>query len=522
MPLDALPDVLIPYQRRFWEELDRWRVLVVEKSRRTGFTRTVAAPAVEHAAKAATEGGEDVYYLGYDHEMGREFIDYVAMWAKIFQQAAGDVQEFIFPDPDNPDRDIKAFRVKFDSGFEVQALPSVPRALRGKQGLVILDEAAFMNDLAEMLKAALALLMWGGKVVIISTHKGETNPFNVLIEEIRAGKKPYGLMRLTFDEALADGLYKYICRKLGEEWTPAKEAAWRAQTFAEYGDDADEELNVIPNPASGAYIPLPMITARTQPHIPVLRLQRDLAFSLWAEPLRKVDIDGWIGEHLDPVLAKLDPDLPHCFGWDFARSGDLTVLMPLAIGRYMVCRVPFTLEMRGMPFAQQRQVLWHVIDKLPRKRAGKMDARGNGQQIAEETVDRWGAWIEPVMLSETWYRENMPAFKKAFEDATIEIPRDRETVEDISIVKIVRGVPRVPDHTVGADGKKRHGDAAIAGVLAIAASRADPEVYGYEPVRRADAEREQRHAWRDRPDPYEDEARTPARTIMPGLRGGAF
>ena len=66
------------------------------------------------------------------------------------------------------------------------ALPSVPRALRGKQGLVIVDEAAFHGELAEVIKSALALLMWGGQVVIVSTHNGVANPFNLLLDDVSA------------------------------------------------------------------------------------------------------------------------------------------------------------------------------------------------------------------------------------------------------------------------------------------------------------------------------------------------
>ncbi len=188
------------------------------------------------------------------------------------------------------------------------------------------------------------------------------------------------------------------------------------------------------------------------------------------------------------------------------------MLLPLAIQTNLVCRAPFVLELRNIPFAQQRQILWHVIERLPRKRAGKMDARGNGQQIAEETVEHFGSWIEAVMLTEPWYRENMPAFKAAFEDATIELPRDREIRDDIRALKIIRGVARVPEHTKADDGKKRHGDAAIAGALAIAASRAEPEFYGYEG---ASTRGEQSGAtdtgWRDRPDTWAEDHPMPGR-----------
>jgi phage FluMu gp28-like protein len=44
------------------------------------------------------------------------------------------------------------------------------------QGKVLIDEAAFHDDLDELLKAAMALTMWGSHVVVISTHDGAENP----------------------------------------------------------------------------------------------------------------------------------------------------------------------------------------------------------------------------------------------------------------------------------------------------------------------------------------------------------
>ena len=519
----ARPDVFLPYQQRLWVAIDRSRVVVEEKSRRTGFSWGAGAVAVGYAGRARGAGGMDVFYMGYTLDMTREFIDYVASWAKAMAVAADAVEEFLFADPERPEKDIKAFRVRFASGFEVVALPSVARALRGKQGLVILDEAAFMDDLDEVLKAALALLMWGGKVVIISTHNGETNPFNLLVNDIRAGRKPYALLRTTFDEALAEGLYQRICYTRGDAWSAEAEAAWRAEIISFYGDAADEELFVIPSPTSGTFIPGPLIEARMDAGVPVIRLERDAGFTLAPEAMRRADIADWCADALAPVLATLDPGTPHCFGWDFARKGDLSVLLVFALARDMMRRCVLALELRNVPFGQQRQALWYVLDRLPRLRAGKMDAGGNGAQIAEETVQQYGATVEAVMLTEPWYREYMPALKAAFEDGTVVIPRDREIGDDFRTLKLIRGVARVPPARREEAGKRRHGDAAIAGVLAIAASRAEPEVYGYQGGVRprgmfgADADRAR---WRDTPDPDEDAPRAGGATSVPALRGG--
>lgn len=86
-------------------------------------------------------------------------------------------------------------------------MPSEPRSLRSKQGRVVIDEAAFVDNLPELLKAAMALRMWGGSVRIMSTHNGEDSDFNEMIKETRAGKRPYTLHRVTFDDALEQGLY---------------------------------------------------------------------------------------------------------------------------------------------------------------------------------------------------------------------------------------------------------------------------------------------------------------------------
>jgi phage FluMu gp28-like protein len=516
----ALPDVFLGYQQRLMHAVAAHAVVVVEKSRRTGYSWALGAIAMLTASATRAADGMDVLYMGYEKEMTREFIDYVATWAKQVQAAAAEVEEFIWTDPDHPEHEILAFRVRFASGFEVVALPSVARALRGKQGLVILDEAAFHDDLEGVLKAALALLIWGGKVVVVSTHNGDTNPFNVLVQDIRAGRKPYHLERLTFDEALAEGLFRRICLTTGKTWLPEAEAAWRAEILAIYGDNADEELHVIPNPSTGSFIAAPLIEARMEDCIPVLRWECSREFTMWAEHLRQAEARDWIDANLMPALARLDPNAPHCFGFDVARTTDLTVIWPFAIGQTLVRHTPFVVELRNTPFAQQEQILWYILDRLPRRRGGMMDATGLGMEIAEKTMQKFGASIVPVMLNESWYREHMPAFKAAFEDATITVPRDREIMGDLRMLKMVRGVARVPLAGKGDDGKRRHGDAAIAAALAYAASRAEPEMYGYEAAPHGGQSDPTK--WRDRAEDWDEDNAPPTRGLMPELRGRAF
>ena len=54
---------------------------------------------------------------------------------------------------------MPAHSIKKTKGAE---LPSIT-GVSGQQGFVLIDEAAFHDDLGEVLKAAFALLIWGGK-----------------------------------------------------------------------------------------------------------------------------------------------------------------------------------------------------------------------------------------------------------------------------------------------------------------------------------------------------------------------
>lgn len=479
-----LPPVFLAYQQAFMAAIDAHQVVTWEKSRRTGFSWAAGAVATMTAGATRAANGMDVFYIGYNLEMAREFIDYVGEWARRLGEAVVAMGEALFPDPDKPDAQIKVYRVEFASGHKVLALPSVPRALRGMQGLVIIDEAAFHDDLEELLKAAFALLMWGGKVVIVSTHDGDQNPFAVLCNDIRAGRRPYHLGRTTFDDALADGLYQRICLTTGKPWSPAAEAEWRAQILGVYGDKADEELHVIPSPSTGTFIPATLIEARGHDSIPVLRWECTAGFVNLPAAQRQASAAAFLMDEVAREMAMLPPNDSYCFGWDMARSGDLTVLWVLAITPQLLRATRLVVELRNVPFEQQQQILWWVLERLPRKRAGKMDATGLGADLAERTVQKFGAWVEAVKFSEPWYRENMPPLKAGFEDGTLTIPKDRDIQTDIRLLKLVRGIARVPDRVRDDQGRQRHGDAAIALALAHAASRAEPEAYDYRPAGR--------------------------------------
>lgn len=462
-----LGDVLLPYQKTWLG--DKSPVKVVEKSRRIGLTW---AQALDDVLKASTSGreGMDVLYISFNQDMTREYIDTCAEWAKKLQVVAGKVNEDIFRDGD--EREIKAFRIDFASGHKILALSNRPSNLRGKQGRVIIDEAAFVEDLPELLKAALALLMWGGQVIIISTHDGAENPFNELIQDVRAGNLPYSLHRITLDDALSAGLYRRICRVTKQDWTPEAEEAWRADLIKTYGDGADEELFCIPRQSSGAYLTTTMIEA-CMDDMPVLTWTPPADnFVDWPLPVAERYTRGWIAERVEPLLAGLPKDRAHFCGVDFGRSGDLSVFWPATEEKDLRLVPPFVLELRNCPHRTQEQILFAVLDGMPRFSGVSLDARGNGSALAESARQQYGpGLVREVMISESWYRETMPLLKSGIEDKALRLPKDAGILSDFRSLRVVKGVARVPEQRAKDKTGGRHGDSAVACAMMLDARK---------------------------------------------------
>lgn len=466
---NILPEgVLLEPQKRWIT--DPASLKVCEKGRRTGITWAESADNVLIAASDRSAGGQNIYYIGTDKEMTEEYIDACSEWAKVFSYAASEIQSGIWGEGEDEDRHIQTFTIRFpNSGHKITALASRPRKLRGRQGVLVGDEAAFQDDLPELLKAAMAFMIWGGKVRVISTHDGIDNPFNELINEIRAGKRRGNVHRVSFRDAVDAGLYHRVCLRTGKTWSQADQDEWMQEIYDSYGDFAEEELDCIPSQGSGAFLTRSLIESCMVPECPVIRWKCPDGYAEVQESARYRDTADWLEANLDDLIRTADPKKPSYVGMDFGRSGDLSVIWAFQERQDLGIVTPFVLEMRNVPFRQQEQVLFHICDRLPRFSGGALDARGNGQALAEFAMQRYGTGrIAQVMLSETWYRENMPRVKAHFEDKTVMIPRDGDILDDFRAFRMVKGVARIPEKKAkGRDGLQRHGDSGIAAALGM-------------------------------------------------------
>lgn len=460
MTMQSVPSVLLPYQQDWIADQSEVKIFV--KSRRIGGSW---AESSESALEASRTNGQDTWYIGYTKDMAIEFIRDVADWAKFYNLIADEIYEHeeIFEN-NNEKKAILAFTIKFASGYRVTALSSSPRNLRGKQGRVVIDEAAFHDDLDELLKSALALTIWGGCVRIISTHNGVANPFNQLVEDVKAGKLPYSLHHCTFNEALAQGLYQRICLKRGIAWTVDGEREWADNIRAMYADNVDEELDCVPKNSGGKYLSRALILNAMNDDTPYVIYKETDEFNLKSDSVREQMCKLWCADNLDAIFANFPKNAKCYVGADFGRNGDKTAYAVAYQTQNIHLKIACIVELDNIPFSQQEQVLNYICDRI-RLMGMAMDGTGIGAASSEKAYHRYGSSVvEVIKLSQGWYSLHMPPFKAALEDGVLtDIPRHDNILSDLSAFEVIGGVPKLPpSKNLGKDKQKRHGDTAVA------------------------------------------------------------
>lgn len=487
---DPLADGILMAHQIAWIE-DKSPLKGAAKGRRTGITYAEALDDTLTAATRRSDGGDNVYYIGDTKEKGLEFIRYVAHFARVVGKELAEIEEFFFEDrqTDGTSKHIAAYRVRFASGFQIAALSSRPANIRGLQGIVVIDEAAFHPNVAEVLDAVNALLIWGGRIRIISSHNGEDNPFNQLIKDTQAGLYDYSIHHIPFSLAIKNGLYDRVRLMIGDAecaqrgWTPDEAGfrKWVATITRSYGpriEARDQELEAIPAKSSGIYMPRSLVQRAQDASIPVVSWANSEEFFL--DDRRLKIAEEWFDEHVRPILEMLPPDRRTVLGQDFGRDGDLSVILIAQEEDFGRFRTRLQIELRRCPFDVQQWILFAVLDLLPQWMA-KLDARGNGQSHAEATAQKYGLErVECVMFTAGWYALHFPKYRAALEDRTFILAGGENVVADHRLVVLKAGFPGMSsDHVKGTDGENRHGDSAVAGVLAHAAAETEFEKIEY-------------------------------------------
>ncbi len=439
------PRTLLPYQARW--VADEAGLAVIEKSRRVGISWAEAYRAVMHAGEARG----DVWYQAYSLEMARGWIADAAEWAEALQVAADAVGDTLIGS--GPDA-IQAWRLRMASGRTITAMPSSPRAWRGKGrpgDVAIIDEAAWIDDLDAVLAAALATRVWGGSVRVISTHRGEGSPFAALVRDLREGRQPGSLHTVTLTDALAQGLYQRICAVTGVTWTPEAETVWESTLRAEYGRHAGEELDCIPSAGAGAWLPWDLIRAAEDAEA--------------GDPARTAGGPVWIGI-------------------DVARRRDLWVAVAIESDGSLLWLRELRAE-RGISFAAQAAIVAELVARWRPVRIA-VDQTGMGEAVVEQLqADHGRLRVEGWLMTGPRRLDAATALREAVEDRRLRIPSDEALRRDLHAVRAEPGPSGAPRLIADRDATDGHADRFWALALACACARTGTRRYAYDPVRPA-------------------------------------
>ena len=375
--------------------------------------------------------------------MTRGFVADCAGWADRLGRAVESAGEALLEDE-------QVHRLGMASGHQIVGMSSSPRGWRGKGrpgDVAIIDEAAFVDDLREVLQAALSTRMWGGRVRVLSTHRGESSPFNELVRDVRGGAIPGSLHRVTLRDALADGLHRRICEVAGRPWSPEAEAAWEAELRAQLGAAASEELDCVPGSAAGAWLPWELIRA---------------------------------AEDDDAGRPEQRGGGPAYVGVDVARRRDLWVAVAVerAGGRMWVRELA---TLRDAPFSRQAETLARLVAAHRPVRVA-IDQTGMGEAVVEHAQEAHGRHrVEGVLLTAPRRLDVATALRESLEDGRLRIPPSQALRDDLHAVRVEEGptgAPRLVADRAGTDG---HADRFWALALAVAASAEAPRRYEYLP-----------------------------------------
>ena len=406
---------------------------MIEKSRRIGLSWAEAYDAVMHAAT----GEGNVYYQAYDREMTRTFIDDAAEWSSRLSSGAAEVGETVYEDGAGA---VQVFRLGFASGCEIRSMTSSPRGFRskGRPGdRAIIDEAAFVDDLDAVLKAALAFRMWGGTVHIISTHNGEFSAFAGLLRDIKRGLIEGSAHTVTLTDALNDGLYKRICAIRGTSWSRAAQSRWVRGLRSEYGARASEELDCVPLSGHASWLSWSLIRGAESVDA------GDPARFGGGETYIGVDIarrrDLWVAAVIEKV-------------------GDVLWLRDLVVRRDISFR------------EQGALVSWLNGHYRPVRIA--VDQTGMGEALVERWREGLGRnLVEGVQMSPPRRLDVASALRERLEDGRLRIPADEALRADLHSVRSATGTTGSPRLLAGRSAGLGHADRFWALALACAAAR---------------------------------------------------
>ncbi|RJQ22020.1 MAG: hypothetical protein C4560_03065 [Nitrospiraceae bacterium] len=421
---------LTEYQRRWVQDQSRFKI--GKWSRQAGKSFATSLEAVldcfEHKTKWV--------FLSAGERQSKELMATAAMHARAINIAIEEVEGTY---KDEAGTEYKQLEIVFPNGSRIVGLPANPNTARGHSANILLDEFAFHKDSRAIWRSLFPTVTRGYKIRIISTPQGKKNKFYELwtaktlqmwdgLEYEHKGERGgWSKHNCTINDAVSMGL-----ALLDEEGKPCEaedlrlalndDEAWHQEYLVEFLDETT------------AWLPYDLIET--------VEDQRIIAEPSWVEDLIAAAAEHHSQyKHLkvppafnaSPILSEVPFTGDLYAGFDVARHRDLSVIW-LDEEREGIAWNRAAISLKKQPFGVQKRVL-HSLLELPTMRRCCIDKTGIGEQIAEESVERFSSKVEPIDFSAASKEVLATGIKKSFEDQKDRIPADHTIRQSLHSVK---------------------------------------------------------------------------------------
>lgn len=290
---------------------------------------------------------------------------------------------------------VTKFHIELPNGSSLQALTAHPDAARGFGGHVLLDEFGFHQESYELWKGASAATLRGHRILIVSTPNYQHGKYYEIARKcgMTEGHPPaerrQGIWSCHFVD-IAKAIPQMEEIGVAIDIDELRELAGDEEAF-------QQEYCCAFLSSSEMWIALELIAAARSGE----------AFLDW-DPERPVEGELYAG-------------------FDVGRRRDRSVLwIDEKIGDVAFTRGVITME--RMPFDQQEQILWPVLEH-PRLRRCCVDETGIGMQLAERAHQKFGYRVEPVTFNLATKEDMMVRLRRRFEEKLDKIPENAPAVE---------------------------------------------------------------------------------------------
>jgi hypothetical protein len=198
-----VPFKLFPRQKEIIHAYEKHRFNLVTKPRQAGVSTTTAAYMAIKAAFADSENPEAILIIANKQELAFEFLakikDFVSqiprwVWGADYYGSVKNEEKSIFSTDSKKE-------IKLPNGSRIKAVATSKDALRGfAPTYLIMDEAAFIDNGAEVFGAALTALGTGGKATLISTPRGMDELYYKTYDQAKKKKNNFNIIEMKWYE----------------------------------------------------------------------------------------------------------------------------------------------------------------------------------------------------------------------------------------------------------------------------------------------------------------------------------